>query len=580
MKKVFSYLAASKKRVAAGLAFKVAGTLAELFLPLIMAHMIDDVAPARSVPALALWSVLMLLVAVAAWAGNVIANRFASKTARDTTERLRSDLFAKTLSLSARQADAVTLPSLVSRLSTDTYNVHNMIGMMQRMGIRAPILLVGGVALTFTVDPVLALILLISVPFLLVIVLFVAKRGIVLYTRLHNSVDVMVRKVRDDHTGIRVIKALSRSGYESDSFRTINADIVANETKANITTGISNPVMNVVLNLGMTAVIFFGAYRVAAGRVEVGGIVAFTSFFTVILNAVISISRIFVDLSRGAASAKRIEEVLALPVELLPEQCPADDSGAFIRFDSVTLSYGGAPALENISFSVEKGGSLGVIGATGSGKSTLVNLLMRFYDADAGAVYIDGKNVKSYDPQALREKFGVVFQNDFLMAASVQENIDFERGLASGQVERAAEHARAAAFIGEHGGMEGQLTARGSNFSGGQKQRLLIARALAASPEILVLDDSSSALDYKTDAQLRKTIVGDLRGTTVVMIAQRISSVRFADHILVLDGGRMVGFGTDEELMRTCEVYQRIYASQHELGEDDVIKGGERYADE
>ena len=183
MKKVFSYLAASKKRVAAGLAFKVAGTLAELFLPLIMAHMIDDVAPARSVPALALWSVLMLLVAVAAWAGNVIANRFASKTARDTTERLRSDLFAKTLSLSARQADAVTLPSLVSRLSTDTYNVHNMIGMMQRMGIRAPILLVGGVALTFTVDPVLALILLISVPFLLVIVLFVGKRGIVLYTR-------------------------------------------------------------------------------------------------------------------------------------------------------------------------------------------------------------------------------------------------------------------------------------------------------------------------------------------------------------------------------------------------------------
>lgn len=576
MKKLIAYLSAFKWRMLGGFCIKVVGTVAELFLPVIMAYMIDDVAPTRSVLALSLWGVGMLAVAVAAWAGNVIANRMASRVARDTTERIRSDLFAKTLSLSARQTDAETVPSLVSRLSTDTYNVHNMVGMMQRIGVRAPILLVGGVALTFTVDPMLALILLVTVPFLVVISVFVAKKGIRLYTRLHASVDGMVRKVRDDYTGIRVIKALSKTEHESESFHKINDAIVRNETTANLTTSVSNPIMNVVLNLGMTAVIFFGAYRIAGGQTEPGALVAFTSFFTIILNAVISVSRVFVELSRGSASAKRIAEVLDMPADLLPEQCPADTSGALIRFENVTFSYGGAPALQDISFSMRKGESLGVIGATGSGKSTLVSLLLRFYDATEGAVYVDGKNVKSYGKAELCKKFGIVFQNDFLMASSVRENIDFERGLSDEDVGQAAEYARAADFIREHEGYGGMLTARGGNYSGGQKQRLLIARALAAKPEILILDDSSSALDYRTDASLRKTLLENLSETAVVMIAQRISSVRFADHILVLDGGKMVGFGTDEQLMRTCETYRRIYRSQHD---DEIIgKGGEPYA--
>lgn len=575
MKKLIAYLAAFKRRMLGGFCLKVVGTVAELLLPIIMAHMLDDVAPARNVLALSLWGAGMLAVAAAAWAGNVIANRMASSVARDTTERIRSDLFAKTLSLSARQTDAETVPSLVSRLSTDTYNVHTMVGMMQRIGVRAPILLVGGVALTFTVDSMLALILLVTVPFLVLVSVFVAKKGIKLYTRLHASVDGMVRKVRDDYTGIRVIKALSKTEYESESFRKINDTIVRNETTANLTTSVSNPIMNAVLNLGMVAVIFFGAYRIAGGQAEPGALVAFTSFFTIILNAVISVGRVFVELSRGSASAKRIAEVLDMPQDLLPADCPADASGALIRFEGITFSYGGTPALQGISFSIKRGESLGVIGATGSGKSTLVSLLLRFYDTTEGAVYVDGKNVKSYEKAELCQKFGIVFQNDFLMAASVRENIDFERGLSGEEVGRAAEYARAADFIREHEGYEAVLTARGGNYSGGQKQRLLIARALAAKPEILVLDDSSSALDYRTDASLRKTLLENLSETTVVMIAQRISSVRFADHILVLDGGRMVGFGTDGELMRTCETYRRIYRSQH--GDEIIEKGGEPY---
>lgn len=573
MKTLLSYLSPYKLRMALGLLIKAAGTLAELFLPLIMAHMIDDVAPTEDILALSLWGAGMLACAAAGLAGNVIANRMASKVARDTTERIRADLFSKTLNLSARQTDEATVPSLVSRLSSDTYNVHNMIGMMQRLGVRAPILLVGGVALTFMVDPVLALILLAAVPALAVIVIVVSKRGIRLYDNLQRSVDGMVRKVRDDYTGIRVIKALSRTDYESDSFRAINGEVVRNETKAGVTMGVTNPLMNAILNLGMAAVIFAGAYRVAAGHAMAGDIIAFTSYFTLILNAVISVSRIFVMYSKGGASARRIAAILALPEELLPEaeRAPRDDS--VIRFENVTFSYGEVPALRGVDFSLAKGQSLGIIGATGSGKSTVVALLLRFYDACEGRVLVDGKDVRAYERAELREKFGVVFQNDFLMAASVRENIDFERGLPQENVEQAAGYARADGFIGEHGGFESELTARGANFSGGQKQRLLIARALAASPEILILDDSSSALDYRTDAQLRKTLLERLPDTTIVMIAQRISSVRFADRILVLDEGRAVGFGSDSELMEACEVYRRIYASQH-----DADKGGSQNA--
>ena len=326
---------------------------------------------------------------------------------------------------------------------------------------------------------------------------------------------------------------------------------------------ITNPVLNFFLNLGMTAVIFVGAYRVAGGYSGVGELIAFTSYFSIILNAVIAVSRIFVMLTKGTASAARIEEVLDLPPDLLPVPCEAEADGAFIRFENVSFSYGGAPVLEDISFSMKKGETLGIIGGTGSGKSTLVSLLLRFYDAGGGRVLVGGKDVRGYDPAALRKKFGVVFQSDFLMSATVRENIDFERNVPEKNIQKAAKCACADGFVSAlEEGYESRLAVRGANFSGGQKQRLLIARALAGDPEILVLDDSSSALDYKTDALVRRSLSEQYPETTVIMIAQRISSVRGADKILVLDGGRAAGFGTDEQLMQTCEAYRRIYESQ------------------
>ena len=574
MKSLGGYLSVHKKRMSIGLAIKAIGTLAELFLPMIMAYMIDDVAPTGSVLSLSLWGAAMFVFAVVACGGNVVANRMASKVARDTTEVIRNDLFTSTLYLSARQTDEVTVPSLVSRLSSDTYNVHNMIGMIQRLGVRVPILLVGGVALTFTVEPVLALVLLAVVPFLTVVVIFVSSRGIVLYTDLQRAVDTMVRKVRDDYTGIRVIKALSRTEYEERGFAEINDNVVAKETKAGVTMSITNPIMNVMLNLGMTAVVLVGAYRVSEGLAKVGEIIAFTSYFTIILNAVISISRIFVNVSKGSASAKRICNVLNMPDELIKdERLSVAEEGAekgSVKFENVSFSYNGAPALKNISFELRKGESLGVIGATGSGKTTLVALLLRFYDADKGRITVDGIDVRGYDEKELRAKFGVVLQNDFLMAASVEENIKFERDIDDESMKRAAEHAKAAPFVEAlDDKYDSKLTVRGANFSGGQKQRLLIARALAGSPEILVLDDSSSALDYKTDSQLRATLREKYPDTTIIMIAQRISSVRFADKILVLDKGEAVGLGDDATLMKECAVYRSIYDSQHDAGGEE-----------
>lgn len=575
MKSLGGYLSVHKKRMTVGFLIKSLGTVAELFLPMIMAYMIDEVAPTGSIAALSLWGVVMLAFAIVAWGGNVISNRMASRVARDTTEVIRNDLFSSTLYLSARQTDEITVPSLVSRLSSDTYNVHNMIGMVQRLGVRVPILLIGGVALTFTVEPVLALVLLAVVPFITAVVIFVSSRGIVLYTDLQRAVDAMVRKVRDDYTGIRVIKALSKGDYEREGFAAINENVVEKETRAGVTMSISNPILNVVLNLGMTVVVLVGAYRVSKGLAMVGELIAFTSYFTIILNAVISISRIFVNVSKGSASAKRICAVLNMPEELVKDDTlvPEKNTGerGTVKFENVTFSYDGAPALENISFELKKGESLGVIGATGSGKTTLLALLLRFYDPDKGKILVDGADVRSYDEKELRSKFGVVLQNDFLMAASVEENIKFERDISDGDMKEAAERAKAAPFIEAlDEGYDSKLTVRGSNFSGGQKQRLLIARALAGNPEILVLDDSSSALDYKTDASLRATLREKYPATTTILIAQRISSVRFADKILVLDKGKAAGLGSDAELMKTCEVYRSIYESQTDAGGEEA----------
>ena len=562
------YLKPYSKRIALGTVIKIVGTITELFLPWILSYMIDEVAPEKNVARIFLWGAVMLACAVVALLGNITANRMASKVARDTTESMRFDLFDKTLNLSARQTDGFAMPSLVSRLSSDTYNVHNMIGMIQRLGIRAPMLLIGGIVVTFMVEPVLALVLLATMPFLVLLAVLVAKKGTSLYTKLQKTVDTMVRKIRDIYSGIRVIKALSRTEYEKKSFETITKNVSSSETRAGLTTGVTNPIMNLFLNLGMTAVILVGAYRVSAGLTKAGQIIAFMTYFTLMLNAVISVGRIFVMYSKGIASSRRICEVLNAPADLLTEEIDlegsseADSDRAQIRFEHVSFSYDGGKVLDDVSFSIGKGETFGIIGATGSGKTTIIMLMMRFYDADEGNIYIDGRDIRTFDKKELRRRFGVVFQNDFLFSDTVRNNVDFHRGISDGELEKALKFAQADFIFGNDEGLNYGLAAKGANFSGGQKQRLLVARALSGEKDVIVLDDSSSALDYKTDAALRKALKENFSDKTIIMIAQRISSVRHADKILVLDNGKAAGLGSDEELRESCPLYGEILRSQ------------------
>ncbi len=559
MKLIFRYVRPYLKRMSLGLLIKFTGTIMDLFLPYILAHIIDNVVPLGDMGLVLRWGLLMLLCSFLAIAGNVIANRMAAWVARETTRRLRHDLFRKISYLSNRQIDRFTVPSLISRMTTDTYNIHRMVGMMQRIGIRAPILVIGGVCVTFSLDPVLALVLTAMLPIILCIVFLVSRRSIPLFDGLQRSVDTMVRVVRENASGVRVIKALSRTEGEKQRFEQVNRRVMQDENRANMVMATSKPAMNLTLNLGLVLVVLVGAYRVNAGLSGPGVITAFLTYFTIILNAMMSITRVLTMWSKALASAERIERVLEVEDELVPQPLPEQQESAHIVFEKVHFSYNQVENnLEAIDFSLERGESLGIIGPTGAGKSTLASLLLRFYDVQQGAIRVDGRDVRAYDLKTLRDKFGVVFQNDILFKKSIGENIRIGRQLDMERLEQAAGDAQAAFFVEETGGMRASLEARGVNLSGGQKQRLLIARALAGRPEVLILDDSSSALDYQTDANLRRVIHEDYGDTTTIIIAQRVSSVKNCDKILVLEEGKMLGFGTHEQLMQTCGLYQEI----------------------
>ncbi len=577
MKMVFRYLKPFVPRMTLGLIIKFIGAVMDLLLPWMLSHIIDDIVPLKDTGLIGLWGCAMAAAALLCLVTNIVANRMAAWVAQHTTQSIRHDLFARISLLSCAQVDEYSIPSLESRLTSDTYNVHQMIGMMQRLGVRAPILLVGGVLITLTLDPALTLVLVCTLPFLALLVYAVSKKGIPLYRELQNKVDSMVRTVRENISGIRVIKALSKTEYEKERFAGVNREVMASETKAGTTMALTNPMVNLFLNVGLTVVILVGAFRVNAGQTQPGKIIAFLTYFTIILNAMMGITRIFVMASKGAASGARIAEILGTPadLEVVPE--PNRETPYHVEFENVVFSYGKnspqteEPILRGISFHLRPGETLGVIGATGSGKSTLAALLMRLYDPDKGEIYIGGRPIRSIPPEELHTMFGVVFQNDVLFADTIYENIDFGRGLPRERIEKAARCAQAAEFISSlPDGFSHKLTAKGTNLSGGQKQRVLVARALAGldpeqkEPKILILDDSSSALDYRTDAALRKTLEKEYGGITSVIIAQRVSSIAHADKILVLDEGKAIGYGTHEELMGTCQVYQEIARIQME----------------
>ena len=583
MKQIISkYLRPYFPRMGVGFIIKFLGTVMDLCIPYILAFIIDAVIPTGERRLVLLWGMLMLVCSLLALSGNVVANRMASRVASDATEVIRHDLFSKTMYLSNRQTDFITKPSLISRMTSDTYNLHQALGRVQRLGVRAPILLIGGICVTFTLDPVMACVLLATLPLLGGITVYVSGKSIPMYGGLQEANDRFVRLVREDIAGIRVIKALSKTDYETEKFRAVNREVVERERKNGMVMAIINPSMNILLNLGLVGVILVGAYRVNGGTSEVGKILAFTTYFTIILNAMMSISKMFTVLSKAIASGNRIWQVLEcgedmevvekLYNESEMEEKPAGVTVPEIEFEHVSFSYlkQDDANIRDLSFRVEKGETLGIIGEIGSGKSTVINLLMRLYDVDEGCIRIAGRDVRSYRPEQLKKKFGVVFQNDTIFEDTIAENVTLGREMDDEQIREALFYARAGEFAEGKLGREAEaLNIRGANLSGGQKQRVLIARALAEKPEILILDDSSSALDYRTDAELRRGIREHFADTTLVIVAQRVSSIRNADHILVLEDGKPIGYGSHTELLQNCPVYGEIAKSQMGEGQSD-----------
>lgn len=559
-----NYLRPFTKRMSVGVSIKFIGTIMDLLLPWILAFIIDSVIPTKSVRNIFLWGGVMIICSIFAVLTNIIANRMASSVARDLTGNVRHDLFAKVSYLSIPQMDKIGVPSLVARLTTDTYNIHRTVGMLQRIGIRAPILLLGGILITTTLDPILTLVLIGVMPFTVIAAISISKKGIPLFTKLQQQVDVLVRTVRENVTGARVIKALSKASYEKERFRKVNEKVVDAELKANRTMAATPPLMDLFLNTGLTLVIVVSAFRVNAGLTQPGVIIAFLSYFTIILNAMLSITRIFVIISRGVASADRIDEVLALSEDMQILDLPIQKEEAHVVFDHVSFHYPtGGRVVEDINFSLKEGETLGIIGATGSGKSTIVKLLLRLYDAQTGQIRINGRDIRSIDSTELHQLFGIVLQRDFLFADTVRENIDFGREFSEEEIDEAASRAQAKEFIDQlPERLAYELHTKGSNLSGGQKQRVLLSRALAGEPEILVLDDSASALDYKTDANLRQVLREQFQTTTTILIAQRISSIQHADKILVLENGRISGLGNHDYLLENNQTYQAIYQAQ------------------
>ena len=559
MKTVLGYLRPYAGRAACGVLIKFSAAVLELILPLLLANVIDVLVPARDLPAIWRTGGLMLVLAFGAAAGNILANRMAARVSMEMTRDLRRDLYHQIQHLPCARADRYSASSLVSRLTNDTYNIHQMFDKIQRGGVRAPMLVLGGLTLTFLLEPVLALVQFCVSLLTFLTIFLVTRRGVPFYGEAQSAVDTVVRILRENAAGVRVIKALASQRREQDRFEQANRRDRAAEERAGRVMALTNPITDLLLNLGLTLVVLVGAVQVNAGAMPAGQIVAFLTYFALIQSATLGIAKVFVRISKGVASARRIRQVLEEP----PTQSL---SGADARrpellgMEGATFSYHGVePDLADVSFTLQKGQTLGILGPTGSGKTTLVSLLLRLYDADSGVVWVGGQDVRCQTPRAVQDRFGVAFQSQSLIAGTIYENIAFLRDLPWQDVEAAVDTAQAREFVSRlPQGLDTPLELRGANLSGGQRQRLLIARALAGRPEILVLDNADSALDYQTAARLWAALRRDFPRTTLVIISERVASVRDADCILVLEHGRIMASGRHQDLLVSAPRYRKM----------------------
>lgn len=574
MLKLFKQLKPYSKQLVFVIVLLFVQTMSQLYMPTLLSKIVDTGIMNGDVNYILKIGGIMIGVALIGSACTIFASFISSRVSMGFGRDLRRKIFTKAETFSLSEIDQVGTASLITRTTNDVNQVQQVVIMILRMMITAPLTCIGGIIMAISVDKDLSLILLVSMPIVILAITVVGKKAMPLFKAMQVKLDNINRILRENLTGIRVIRAFNKQKFEKKRFNEANDDFTNNAIKVNKTIALLMPLLMLILNLTAVSILWFGSKRIDSGAMEVGNLMAFIQYVMQIMFSLIMVSMLFIMIPRASASASRINEVLAIEPTIKDSENPKNDSNkkGFVEFKNVSYFYPGAEnaALNNISFETKPGETTAIIGGTGSGKSTILNLLSRFYDTSDGEILVDGINIKDMSQESLRSKIGFVPQKAVLFSGTIAENLRYGKENASmEELIHASKIAQSYDFILEkENGFDSTVEQGGKNFSGGQKQRLSIARALVRKPEIYVFDDSFSALDFKTDAKLRAALKDETKESAVIIVAQRISTIMDADRILVLEDGNIVGMGTHTELLQNCTIYQEIASSQ--LSEEEL----------
>lgn len=548
--------------------------MTELYLPTVMSNVVNNGIMKEDIGYIWREGGIMLSITALGVIFAILASLLGSRIGMKLGTTLRNQIFTKVESFSLHEFDKFGASTLITRTTNDIIQILNVTFLIVFMLLRAPLMFIGGIIQAYSKDKTLTLILLLSLPFIILLIFFIAKFVIPIFKQIQNKIDKVNLIMRENLTGIRVIRAFNRDEHQKARFETANADLTRSYIRVNRIMAFMMPFVMVVMNLMMVGLLWFGSVRVDSNELNIGNLFAFTQYAMQIMFSLVMVAMMFIMIPRAQAAADRINAVLEIEPEIKDPEMPVKvkSQKGTIEFKNVTFRYHGAeqPALKNISFTAKPGETVAIIGGTGSGKTTLVNLIPRFYDVESGEILIDGINVNKLTQEDLRKKIGFVPQKAMLFTGTISENLKYgDKDASEDRIKHAAKVAQASEFIEK---MEDKydtvLYEGGQNLSGGQKQRLSIARALTRKAEIYVFDDSFSALDFKTDAKLRTALKDETRDSTVLIVAQRVGSVMDADRIVVLDDGEVAGIGTHRELLKTCDVYREIVSSQ--LSEEEL----------
>ncbi len=567
--KLIRFLKDYKKESILGPIFKLIEAILELFIPIVMAKIIDVGVKNKDMIYIFKMGGILILLGITGLIFALVCQYYASKASQGVGTAIRSALFSKINTFSHSEIDKIGTPTLITRITNDVNQIQNGVAMMIRLGSRAPFIIIGSTIMAIALDLKLSLIFLITIPLITLTIYFVMSRSLPLYKTIQNKLDTISLITRENLEGTRVIKAFSKEENEKLRFKNASNDLSDISINVGKVSALLNPLTYIIMNLSIVAILWFGGIKINSGSLTQGETIAFVNYITQILLTLIVFAQLIVILTKASTSANRVSEILEIESTITENNIIKPNNittNPFIEFKDVCFSYTNSNeySLSNISFTINRNETIGIIGGTGSGKSTLINLIPRFYDSSKGQVLVNGIDVKNYSLKSLRDLIGIVPQKAVLFTGTLLENLKWGKEDATlSEIEAALEVSQSSSFVQALPKQyDTPILQGGKNLSGGQKQRLTIARALVSNPKILILDDSSSALDFATDANLRKALKEKVKDTTVIMVSQRASSIKNADKIIVLDNGEIAGIGSHDYLIENCEVYKEIYSSQ------------------